>query len=179
MNKTREIRIEKVTLNIGAGKSTDKLEKGLKLFELLTSAKPVKTFTTLKRVVNSRGGSTNQGTSSLFVRTEEQFTQLAPLVAQLRVSVVTENLSENAQIWVFMETTNDGLAWNEVGTALRLGGQVPTNWINSGTVTTTDWWAAISELQRGPRIGVKVKQGTGTNVEMGTVQLVIDFELRS
>jgi large subunit ribosomal protein L5 len=49
MNKTREIKIEKVTLNIGAGKSLDKLEKGLKLLEMLTGAKPVKTFTT-KRI---------------------------------------------------------------------------------------------------------------------------------
>lgn len=45
MNKMREIRIEKITLNIGAGKSTDKLEKGLKLFEKLTQTKPVKTIT--------------------------------------------------------------------------------------------------------------------------------------
>ncbi|MFH1063468.1 MAG: 50S ribosomal protein L5 [Candidatus Woesearchaeota archaeon] len=45
MNKSREIRVAKVTLNIGAGKSTDKLEKGLKLLEMLTSTKPVKTIT--------------------------------------------------------------------------------------------------------------------------------------
>ena len=45
MNKSQEIRIEKITLNIGAGKSADKLEKGLKLFEIITNAKPVKTFT--------------------------------------------------------------------------------------------------------------------------------------
>jgi large subunit ribosomal protein L5 len=41
----REIRIEKVTLNIGAGKSTEILEKGLKLLKLLTNRTPVKTFT--------------------------------------------------------------------------------------------------------------------------------------
>jgi large subunit ribosomal protein L5 len=45
MNKSREIRVEKITLNIGAGKSTDKLEKGLKLLEMITGTKPVKTFT--------------------------------------------------------------------------------------------------------------------------------------
>jgi large subunit ribosomal protein L5 len=49
MNMSREIKIEKVTLNIGAGKSIDKLEKGLKLLQMITSAKPVKTFTT-KRI---------------------------------------------------------------------------------------------------------------------------------
>ena len=45
MNKMKEIRIEKITLNIGAGKSTDMLEKGLKLFKSLTKRIPVKTFT--------------------------------------------------------------------------------------------------------------------------------------
>lgn len=49
MNPSTEIRIEKVTLNIGAGKSTDKLEKGLKLLEMLSGSKPVKTITT-KRI---------------------------------------------------------------------------------------------------------------------------------
>ncbi len=44
MNKSCEIKIGKVVLNIGAGKSADKLEKGLKLLKLLTGAKPVKTF---------------------------------------------------------------------------------------------------------------------------------------
>ena len=45
MNKMKEIRIEKVTLNVGAGKSTEKLEKGLKLLQLITGKTPVKTFT--------------------------------------------------------------------------------------------------------------------------------------
>jgi large subunit ribosomal protein L5 len=44
MNPSREIRIEKITLNIGAGKSTEKLEKGVKLFEIITGIKPVKTI---------------------------------------------------------------------------------------------------------------------------------------
>jgi large subunit ribosomal protein L5 len=45
MNKMREIRIEKITLNLGAGKSQEKIEKGLKLFEVITGKKPVKTIT--------------------------------------------------------------------------------------------------------------------------------------
>jgi len=44
MNPSREIRIEKITLNIGAGKSTEKLDKGVKLFEIITGIKPVKTI---------------------------------------------------------------------------------------------------------------------------------------
>ncbi len=41
----KEIRIEKITLNLGAGKNTDMLEKGMKLFRTLTEATPVKTIT--------------------------------------------------------------------------------------------------------------------------------------
>ncbi len=45
----KNIRIEKITLNIGAGKSQDRLEKGVKLLKNITGIPPVKTFTT-KRI---------------------------------------------------------------------------------------------------------------------------------
>ncbi|MBI5398012.1 50S ribosomal protein L5 [Candidatus Woesearchaeota archaeon] len=45
MNPMKNIRVEKVTLNIGAGKSQDKLEKGIKLLSAISRATPVKTFT--------------------------------------------------------------------------------------------------------------------------------------
>ena len=45
----KEIRIEKLTLNIGAGKDVAKLDKGLLLMEQLTGKKPTKT-TTDKRI---------------------------------------------------------------------------------------------------------------------------------
>jgi len=49
MNKMREIRIEKVTLNIGIGESGDRLDKAAKLLELLTKSKPIK-MKTMKRI---------------------------------------------------------------------------------------------------------------------------------
>lgn len=45
MNPMREIKIEKVTLNIGAGRSPEVLEKGLKLLRNIAGMKPVKTVT--------------------------------------------------------------------------------------------------------------------------------------
>lgn len=51
MNKMKEIRIEKVTLNIGAGKSPERLDKGIKLLQKITGLQPVKTFTS-KRIPN-------------------------------------------------------------------------------------------------------------------------------
>lgn len=45
MNQMRTIHIEKITLNIGAGKNEELLKKGLKLLQKITSCVPVKTFT--------------------------------------------------------------------------------------------------------------------------------------
>lgn len=45
MNIMRTIRIEKLTLNIGAGKEQTKLEKGVSLLKNITGIEPVKTFT--------------------------------------------------------------------------------------------------------------------------------------
>lgn len=45
MHTMKNIRLEKVTLNIGAGKDQAKLEKGLALLNAITSATPIKTVT--------------------------------------------------------------------------------------------------------------------------------------
>ncbi len=51
MNPMRTLRIEKLTLNIGAGKDTQKLEKGVALIKAITGIDPVKTVTQ-KRIPN-------------------------------------------------------------------------------------------------------------------------------
>jgi len=45
MNQMKTISVEKVTLNIGAGKDQAKLDNGIKLINGITGFKPVKTFT--------------------------------------------------------------------------------------------------------------------------------------
>src|SRR3989338_2936535 len=49
MNRMQEIRIEKLTLNIGVGDSGDKLDKAMSLLKEISGEKPVKTKTT-KRI---------------------------------------------------------------------------------------------------------------------------------
>jgi len=49
MNPMQQVRIEKVTLNIGAGKDQNKLEKGIFLIKYITGIEPVKTRTS-KRI---------------------------------------------------------------------------------------------------------------------------------
>ena len=45
MNQMRSIKIEKVTLNVGAGKDQARLEKGMLLLKAITSCTPIKTIT--------------------------------------------------------------------------------------------------------------------------------------
>ena len=45
MNPMQQIKIEKVTLNIGAGKDQAKLEKGIQVIKQITGITPVKTIT--------------------------------------------------------------------------------------------------------------------------------------
>ncbi len=45
MNTMKDIRIEKVTFNIGTGEAGNKLEKAMKLLQSLTDQKPVSTVT--------------------------------------------------------------------------------------------------------------------------------------
>ncbi len=49
MNPMTQVRIEKITLNIGVGEAGDKLNKAVKLLEKITNAKPVQTIT-MKRI---------------------------------------------------------------------------------------------------------------------------------
>jgi large subunit ribosomal protein L5 len=51
INPMRRVRVEKVTLNIGAGKDAQLLEKGVKLITQIAGIKPVKTVTQ-KRIPN-------------------------------------------------------------------------------------------------------------------------------
>jgi len=45
MNPMKNLEVEKLTLNIGSGKSQDRLEKGVKLLKIITGVPPVKTIT--------------------------------------------------------------------------------------------------------------------------------------
>jgi len=45
MNRMQEARIEKITLNVGAGKDQNRLEKGVQVLKMITGVDPVKTIT--------------------------------------------------------------------------------------------------------------------------------------
>lgn len=45
MNPMQKVKLEKVTLNIGAGKDQNRLEKGMNLIKSITGIEPIKTIT--------------------------------------------------------------------------------------------------------------------------------------
>ncbi len=49
MNSMKQIKVEKVTLNMGTGGTAEKIEKGVKLLTAITGEKPVKTIS-MKRI---------------------------------------------------------------------------------------------------------------------------------
>ncbi len=49
MNPMKEIKVEKLTLNLGTGGAAEKVEKGAKLLTAITGEKPIKT-TSMKRI---------------------------------------------------------------------------------------------------------------------------------
>ena len=89
MNKMQEVRIGKVTLNIGAGKDQNKLEKGITLIKSITGITPVKTITN-KRIL---GWGLRPGLPigcKLTVR-EEQAAEIIPRLLAAKDNVLEES----------------------------------------------------------------------------------------
>ena len=111
------------------------------------------------------------GTSPIFVMTPAELMQIAPKLLQFRATIVVENKSENFACEAVYQYTNDGCTWSAEQSVDAGLGYV------SATATTA-WNNTIANFTRGIRIGLRAKQTTGTNVEMGQVSLIIDLELR-
>jgi hypothetical protein len=136
----------------------------------------VKTITSQNRLVFSKGGSTAQGESDIFALSPAALMQLAPNLLQFRVTVALENLTENAEIELVFQNTNDGCLWSTnivVDPTMGAAG-----WLGDNGVYTSAWYNTSANFLRGLRVGVIIRQSTGTGVEMGYATTVIDYELR-
>lgn len=69
-------------------------------------------------------------------------------------------------------TSSDGCVWE---TPIPL----TTGFITTNGSTTTPWYTTTSNFKKCVRFGVRVKQATGTAVELARVTLELDLELRS
>ncbi len=88
---------------------------------------PVRTLTVARnQPVWSQGGATNPGLSDIFVFTGDEFMQVAPMLSQVRATLIVDNRTLNAEIEVVMQSTLDGINWSNpiaaLATVNRLSG---------------------------------------------------------
>lgn len=133
---------------------------------------PVRTLSFPITVAFSKGGGApNQGVSDIFVVSDDAFMQIAPLLKAIRTTLVLNNRTENAEVQVVLQPTDNGCTWGTDSVLLAY-----TTVVGS---TTGAWFTNQTEFKRGIRVGVKVRQTTGTAVEMVSGMLIVDLELRS
>ncbi|MFW6230490.1 MAG: 50S ribosomal protein L5 [Nanoarchaeota archaeon] len=90
----REIRIEKLTLNIGSGKDQKLLEKGMKLLKKLTGVDPVRTITT-KRI---QAWALRPGLPigcKITIRDQQKIQELLPRLLEAKETVLREKMFDN------------------------------------------------------------------------------------
>ncbi len=134
---------------------------------------PVRTVTAARyQPVWSKGGATNQGISEVFVFTGRNIMEIVPMLKAVRATLTVENRTINAEVEVVFQATNDGITW-EAPIVLSQA------WVNADTTDTTPWYTTVGNFKRGIRFGVRIRQATGTAVEMARVSLVLDLELKS
>lgn len=129
---------------------------------------PVRTFSSLPFTIFSKGGS--PADSEIFVMTPDEVTQMAPLLAQLRVTVLPENASAQFKCKAVFQSTDDGNTWDN-NVDLETG--------FSSVIRTTPWYSTVSNFGRGIRVGLIAANVSGTAVEMARIRLVFDMLLRS
>lgn len=120
----------------------------------------------------SRGGSDQDGLSDIFVLSDTELQDVAPELKGVRATVTIANRTNNASVEVVFQTSSDGCVWE---TPIPL----TTGFITTNGSTTTPWYTTTSNFKKCVRFGVRVKQATGTAVELARVTLELDLELRS
>ena len=131
---------------------------------------PIRT-TSSSRIVFSMGGSTVQGESAVFVFTSEAEMQIAPLLDAFRVTALVNARSAQLEFKLVYQYTDDGCTWSAAQSVDQ------GTWLTA--TTTSAWNTSTANFKRGIRVGVVVRQTTGTNVEMADLTLIIDWDLRS
>lgn len=135
---------------------------------------PVKTVTlAVRRMVFSKGGSTNEGENALFEMSGEDIMQIAPLLAGIRATVKIENATDDLKTKAVWENTNDGQTWTA-------GGSLDADFVTGNRDTTTDWKTEVNDFERGIRIGLLARQAnSSTQPQFGLATVIVDFLLRS
>jgi len=93
MNPMQKVRIEKITLNVGAGKDQAKLEKGIKLLNTVTGIKPVTTFT--QKRIPTWGLRPGLPIGCMITLRKEQANALLPKLLESKDKILKESQFDN------------------------------------------------------------------------------------
>ena len=132
---------------------------------------PVRTVQIADREVVFSEGSTNPGTSAIFVLSPDSRMQIAPMLDKVRATLRIENKTETFQCKVVYQVSSDGETWD---TAV----DISSGYVTANGYDTSDW-KTISNTKRAIRFGVICAQVTGDDVESARVSVVLDLVLFS
>ena len=137
----------------------------------MSCSPPVRTLTLAVDVPVWSTGDTNPGESDIFVLSREDLVQIAPMIAQVRVTMTVANATVSFQCRPVFQATNDAVTWDQ---AINLD----TDKAGNGSWTST-WYSTAANFKRGIRFGVIASAASGTAVQVGRVTLVLDIQLKS
>ncbi len=139
----------------------------------MSCSSPIRSLRLVSReAVWSKGGDDQESLSDIFVLSDSELESVGPELKAVRATVTIANRTINASVEVVLQTSSDGCTWE---TPIPL----TTGFITTNGSSTTPWYTTTSNFKKLVRFGVRVKQATGTAVELARVSLEPDLELRS
>lgn len=133
---------------------------------------PIRTLTTVQRLVFSNGGNA-PGTSGVFVLSDDEMVEVAPLLLGVRVTVIISNATPDFMSQVVLQWTDDGCTWSN---PINL----ESSPVGDDRTLTLAWYTTTADFRRGIRVGVRASQEAGVNaIQFGYAQFIIDLQLRS
>ena len=131
MNAMREIRVDKVVVNIGVGEAGERLVKAQKVLEMVTGQKSVQTISkTVNRDLGIRGGMPLGCKVTLRGEAAEDFITRALPIREMRVPVYSFDKEGNMSFGITDYTDFDGMKYDpeigifgmDISVVLRRGG---------------------------------------------------------
>lgn len=119
----------------------------------------------------SKGG-TAPGTSDPFWFTDESIEQIAPMLQQVRATLLLSNSSVDTEVQAVFQTTSDGVTWDTV--------QSLSSWYVGNSSATSAWYTSTDNFKRAIRFGVQIRQAnSSTSVQFSRVTLIVDLQVKA
>lgn len=117
MNSLRDIRVEKVVVNIGVGEAGERLSKACKVLEMVTGQKPIQTISkTVNRDLGIREGMPLGCKVTLRGEVATDFIKRALIIREMRVPEYSFDKEGNMSFGITDYTDFDGMKYDpEIG----------------------------------------------------------------